>query len=336
MRAVPTPRKSRTRFLRRKFGQMYQIVSFRKVRKKHNLHHLHQLHRRNTRTSRQKRANFKNITTPLVIDDYVDLDSGPESPTAKRKPLLIASFPNGYGRSPRVKILQKNILSRFWISRRRYRLRKYNPGMLEFQAQRQGFQEDDCFRSCRTIRKQAAKYADVKFNFERHNVVKTVCIPIDHSRIQQPQFLEFDPEHSVRLDEIPSLMAAHNAMHEVQRPLVSEQGQGPGYVALFKRKCKSTLEELHWKASEYVPRICLLDQPDIIIMSCVKTPNDGHYAKVDPSAQTLRKKAGAFLEASRLAGSALNNYSRMLQKLETVSPGATRTLRIATTSSIAQ
>ncbi|SCV05841.1 LANO_0H16358g1_1 [Lachancea nothofagi CBS 11611] len=329
MRAVPTPRKSKSRFVRRKAGQLYQVVSCRKIRRKYNLHHLHQLHRKNTRYSRQQQEHLNALTTPLTLEDFINLSSGPESPTAKHKPLLIASFPNGCARSPRVKLLQKNIFSKLRISRRRYRLRNYNPGLVKFHAQDPPSVDEDCFRSSRLIKRQASKYADVKFNFERQNVVKTICIPFENLEGHGPRFLEFDPERSIRLDDFPSLRFAGNAIHDDKRPQLTQLEAGPGIFSLMKRKVKLKVEQLQWCVSERMPRISFLEYPDVIIMSKVSLPNDSGPNLGDAGVQTLQEKLNALVEASRLAGVTLNSYTRMLQKLETVSPSTTRTLRLA-------
>ncbi|SCV02523.1 LAME_0H02366g1_1 [Lachancea meyersii CBS 8951] len=336
MRAVPVPRKSRTRFVRRKTGQIYQIVSFRKIRRKYNLHHIHRLHRKNTRSVRHKQFDGNKLMTPLVIDDYVNMRSGLESPTAKNKPLLIASFPNGYSRSPRVKVLQKNKLYRLWISRRRYRLRKYNPGLPKCRAQGQETDYDECVRSCRVIKKQASKYADVKFNFERPNVVKTVCIPVDHLKDRKPQFLEFHPDRSIRLDEFTSLSRARNSQLDSTELVEVHMEAGPGFLSLVKRRVISEIEKLHWRVSEIMPRTSLSKHPDVIIWSRIVPAKDIANDPSDAGAQTLHEKLCALVEASKLAGNALNSYSRMLQKLETVSPGATRTIRRATARHVAR
>ncbi|CEP60158.1 Osw1p LALA0_S01e04324g [Lachancea lanzarotensis] len=333
MRAIPVPRKSRARFLRRKAGRLYQVMSFRKVRRKFNLHQIHQLHRKNAKKFRRKPFDAGKLMTPIVAGDGVNLWSGIESPAAKSKPLLIASFPNGYNRSPRVKVLQKNRLSKLWISRRRYRLRKYNPGLQKSQIPGAEVGYEDCVRSCRTIKRQASKYADVKFIFERQNVMRTVCIPNGHLPDQNPRLLEFHPDHSIRLEDFPSLQRPEN---NAEGPVVISMDAGPGFLSLVKRKVKSQLEILNWKISEYLPRTSLLEHPDVIIWSTIAPPVDSRENSADAGAQTLHDKINALVEASKLAGTAFNSYSRMLQKLETVSPGATRTIRRATARRVAR
>lgn len=241
MRAVPVPRKSKVRFVRRKAGQVYQIVSLRRIKRKYNLHRLHKIHRRNTRTKRQKGAQPSSSTTPLISDDFLGLSSGLESPAAKNKPLLIASFPHGCDRSPRVRVLQKNLLSRFWISKRKYRLRNYNAGLVHSRLQEQNPEYVDCFQSCRTIRKQASKYADVKINFERRNVFKTVCIPVNHLENRRPQFLEFDPDHSIRLEDYPSLHLGDREKEAHAQSLAANANRTNGPVYLLNRKFRLKL-----------------------------------------------------------------------------------------------
>ncbi|SCU79716.1 LAFA_0B05160g1_1 [Lachancea sp. 'fantastica'] len=333
MRAVPVPRKSRARFLRRKAGRLYQVVSFRKVRRKLNLHQIHQLHRRNAKNFRRKRFDAGKLMTPIVAGDGVNLWSGIESPAAKSKPLLIASFPNGYSRSPRVKVLQKNRLSRSWVSRRRYRLHKYNPGLQRSHIPETGKEYEECVRSCRAIKRQASKYADVKFNFERQNVMRTVCIPNYHLQDQTPHLLEFHPDHSIRLEEFPSLLRSETNAEKI---VVVHSEAKPGFLSLVKRSVKSQLKNINWKLSEYMPQASFLKLPDVIIWSSIAPPIDSGEDSADAGAQTLHDKLNALVEASKLAGTAFNSYNRMVQKLETVSPGATRTIRRATARRVAR
>ncbi|CUS20372.1 LAQU0S01e05138g1_1 [Lachancea quebecensis] len=330
MRAPPAPRKSRARFVRRKAGQAYQVLSLRRLKRKYNLHRLHKIHRSNIRGGNPRGLPPYKCETLSLSDELLHITSNSVSPAAKHKPLLIASFPNGCSRSPRVKILQKNMLSRFWISKRRFKLRRFNPGLERALIDEEDTLGDDYFRSCRLIRKQTSKFADVKFDFEKKNVFKTVCMSIDHLEDRNPQFLEFNAGQSIRLEEFPSLNLAREETSINEKPGSFTVDCGVNVFQQLRRKAKHKLEWLRWNVSELAPRISALDAPEVFIVSGMVRPYDPSSDLLDAEVRIMQTKIAALVEASRHAGSAFSSYNQMLRKLETISPRASKTIRRAT------
>lgn len=217
------------------------------------------------------------------------------------------------------------------MSKRRFKLRRFNPGLEKALIDEEDALSNDCFRSCRLIKKQTSKFADVKFDFEKKNVFKTVCMSTDHLEDRTPRFLEFNAGQSIRLEEFPSLNLAREEIRNFERPGPFALECEASVLQQLRQKAKHRLEWLRWNVSELAPRLSTLDAPDVFIVSGIVRPYDASSDLLDADLRTMQTKISALVEASRHAGSAFNSYNQMLRKLETISPRASKTIRRATT-----
>lgn len=326
MRAPPNPRKSRLRVIRRALHNAHNVLTIRKMRRKWNLHHLHKIHRRNILSSKDEKITHS-MNTPLILEDVMERNSSNHSPAGKNKPLLIASFPHGCARSPRVRLLQRNTLSRFFVSRRRYKLRKFNPGKLKTGNEREIRGRKGHLHKAHIIRKQAAKHADVRINFEKRNVMKTVLLPLNIAENKEPSYLQFDTDQSIKLADYPSLSTRicqpglANAQSETENLSLAVQ---------CKKKVRNKLEALRWVISESIPRFTMADHPEIIAVSSAHISENQATDRLDIEPQRLQEKISSIVEISRLAGSTVSNYTQMMHKLNSISPQASNNVRALT------
>ncbi|QLG70692.1 hypothetical protein HG535_0A06340 [Zygotorulaspora mrakii] len=199
MRAPPPPRRSRVRFFTVYVSRLRQFCTLYKIKKRWKLHKLHTVERRGY-----------TIVSPLSAiraDDMVNLPTGLQNKSHKKKPLLIASFPRGCSRSPRVKLLQRNRLSKIFLSRRKYNLKYFDvTGIKEKNcSSRQSCSSYHCAHVVRTIKKVTSKNADVRVIFHDNNTIKSHNLPINTENIDSPQLLEFGPHQSIRIKNYSTL-----------------------------------------------------------------------------------------------------------------------------------
>lgn len=197
MRAPPQPRKSRYRYAHRCLEKIYGIITLQPLMTRWHLHKIHKKSRKNSLFG-ARYIKEKNETPTLqedIVNDYICSDHK----STIRKPLIIANFPKGCNSSPRFKVLERNGRIKSLISRRKYKLKRFNAGLLK------NNDPNSCAKTIHLIRKDVCRYADLKVNYYKQNVVNTTCVQTGDLSIHHPEYLEFNKDCSIRLDDYPSL-----------------------------------------------------------------------------------------------------------------------------------
>ncbi|SCU95788.1 LAMI_0F03796g1_1 [Lachancea mirantina] len=331
MRVAPPPRKSRVRRLRRLASGAHRIATLKRVRRYWNLHKVHKINRRNKRKRGISRERFAG-NTPLNSGDFLDLGSFADSANADHKPLIITSYPNGCGRSPRVKILQRNSFHKSLISKRRYKLRKFNPGI--FESTDAEISRIDCFESAVRIKRSVSKHADVKVTFEERNVIKTTCLPYSITDGQGPEYLQFGPGRRILLADFSSLTIRANPSHYVNGIDGSKgtEHKSESSAIKLRKRLKRKVRSAVALVGEFLPVLSFFQYPDLLMMSVITDVPQTQAAAFedDEISQTITQKMGDLFEVSKHASNAFTSYTRMMRKLSTISPHATRTVRTVT------
>lgn len=326
MRAPPPPRRSKSRYIRKSLHRIYKFLTLQSLRRRWKLHKLHKVSRKNNLPHKQKKIS-DHVVTPLLIEDILGYQGELESPAKNNKPLLIASFPKGCAASPRVRILQRSRLSRIYISKRKYKLKNFNPGLLKA-GKRDGSIKNSCAQRVHFIRKHVSKHADIKVNYHRKNIIKSTRIPVNVNDKRAPQLLEFSQAKSIRLNEYPSLSV------KPPRKFSIAQRDKTGRIHVHtkcKKKIRKKLEETRWKIRQTFHRTTLGgNYPNIIVVSSAKVPEISGDDSLDEETNDVYAKINNVIDVSRLAGNAVSNYTQMVQKLNTMSPQATNTVRTMT------
>lgn len=196
MRAPPQPRRSRSRFVALCVVRLRQLISGHRLKKRWHLHKLHEFQR--------KGLICLSPGSGIRAEDMINIPSALQPRKIRQKPLLIAAFPKGCSRSPRVRVLQRNRLSRLMISKRKYKLKPFEVKGLH------NPEEDTvthrCAQTVGSIKKLAATDADVRVIFHESNVIKCSNLIVASEADQcSPELFEFAPNRSIRIHDYPSL-----------------------------------------------------------------------------------------------------------------------------------
>lgn len=208
MRAPPPPRRSKSRLAAYCVVRLRQLLSCYRLRKRWHLHKLHKIHRRGDVAV--------SPISGIRAEDMMNLPSSLHLKENRKKPLLIAQFPKGCSKSPRVRVLQRNRLSKLMISKRKYKLKSFDVDA----ARRLRVREDGthpCANTVGSIKKMASKNADVRVIYHEANVIKcsNILYP-SRADLQSPELFEFAPNRSIRIKDYPSLRrGAPSALHVV-------------------------------------------------------------------------------------------------------------------------
>lgn len=125
MKALPIPRRSKTRYIKTYMIRISNHLHCYRCRKRWSLHKLHCMNRKNQYSLNKKRV-INSPRSSIMIEDMINLNSSLRPHSNSRKPLLITTFPNGCSASPRIHILEKTRFGRFLISKRKYKLKFFH------------------------------------------------------------------------------------------------------------------------------------------------------------------------------------------------------------------
>ncbi|QLQ81410.1 hypothetical protein HG537_0F01710 [Torulaspora globosa] len=197
MRAPPPPRRSRSRFVALCVVRLRQLISGHRLKKRWHLHKLHEFQR--------KGIICLSPGSGIRAEDMINVPSALQPRKMRQKPLLIAAFPKGCSRSPRVRVLQRNRLSRLMISKRKYKLKPFEVKGLH-NPEEDGTATHRCAQTVGSIKKLAARDADVRVIFHEANVIKcsNLIVPSEADQCS-PELFEFAPNRSIRIHDYPSL-----------------------------------------------------------------------------------------------------------------------------------
>lgn len=199
MRAPPPPRKSRSRYLTSCCLKLKQVFTGSKLKKRWHLHKLHQLKRRGQLAV--------SPISGIHVEDMVNLPTGLQNRSTKRKPLLIAAFPKGCTKSPQLKLLQRNKFYGLPMTKRKYKLKPFDTSVTRKKHTLTSTQQTHlCAPKVGSIKKATSKDADLKVIFHNNNVIKSINLKEEsHISSHSPKLLEFAPQQSIRIKDYPSL-----------------------------------------------------------------------------------------------------------------------------------
>lgn len=225
MRAPPPPRRSRSRFAALCVVRLRQFLSGHRLKKRWHLHKLHKFER--------KGLICLSPESGLRAEDMMNIPSALQPKKVRQRPLLIAAFPKGCSRSPRVRVLQRNRLSRLMISKRKYKLKYFDVKGLH-KADKSDSVTHRCAQTIGSIKKATSNNADVRVIFHETNVIKCSNLVVSSETGQRsPELFEFAPNQSIRIHDYPSLrkqsiLQDHNRQAEVVRKSVAELTMSKG------------------------------------------------------------------------------------------------------------
>lgn len=228
MRAPPPPRRSKSRFLAHCVVQLRQLISCYRLRKRWHLHKLHKIHRTG--------GAAVSPISGIHAEDMMNMPTALQPRNSRKKPLLIAEFPKGCSRSPRVRVLQRNRLSKLMISKRKYKLKSFDvDGARKLTVQEAVTHQ--CANTVGSIKKMTSRNADVRVIYHETNVIK--CSKLDFSTInsQSPELFEFAPNRSIRIKDYPSLKRNAAAGLQVMKNKTQELSEdtAQNYASKFER-----------------------------------------------------------------------------------------------------
>ncbi|QLL30986.1 hypothetical protein HG536_0A08010 [Torulaspora globosa] len=274
MRAPPPPRRSRSRFLALCVVRLRQLISGHRLKKRWHLHKLHEFQR--------KGLICLSPESGIRAEDMINIPSALQPKKTRQKPLLIAAFPKGCSRSPRVRVLQRNRLSRLMISKRKYKLKP-------FEVKGRHDREEDgavthrCAQTVGSIKKLTASNADVRVIFHDTNVIKcsNLIVPAEADQCS-PELFEFAPNQSIRIHDYPSLRRKPTPGHDQNLEIVAKSisdlttseetrshgGREPSSFELQSSTCQDN-EQLY---SNIVKMTEFADSPIISYSKLVRSP----------------------------------------------------------------
>lgn len=229
MRAPPPPRKSKSRYLAPYFVDMKKLLRFHRIKKfwhrrelfKKQFQNLQQIYHR-TYTSTvdvYPIPNSINISPPedftqitpisgVRIEDMCCLSSSRNTRSATKKPLLIASFPRGCDRSPRIRVLKKNMWSWLPFSKRKYKLAFFNNEIFDPQLHTQSVEicsHNKCANTIRMVKKYAQKEANIKIIYHNQNIIDQKFLAKEKEMVNTPEILDLGNGQSLRISDFKSL-----------------------------------------------------------------------------------------------------------------------------------
>lgn len=229
MRAPPPPRKSKSRYLAPYFVDLKKTFKIHRIKKfwhrkelfKKQFQNLHQIYHRTYNSTVDvypipnsininQTENFAQITpiSGVRVEDMCCLSSSRNTRSATKKPLLIASFPRGCDRSPRIRILKKNIWSWLPFSKRKYKLAFFNNEMFDPQLHTKSTEicsHNNCANTVQMMKKYAQKEANIKVIYHNPNIIYKKFLAKDKDLLNTPELLELGNGHSIRLNDFKSL-----------------------------------------------------------------------------------------------------------------------------------
>lgn len=211
---------------------------------------------------------------------------------SRKKPLLIAAFPKGCSRSPRVRVLQRNRLSKLMISKRKYKLKslevhdtsKVNIQMVETHR---------CANKVGSIKKMTSKNADVKVIYHETNVIKCSNLRLSSAiDSRSPEIFEFAPNKSIRIKDYPSLRNTRpSVLREAQSNILAE----------------SPIADFH---PESTSNFNLVEKRTSIASLSLKSKATGYEcSKSNGQEQSFQSK---MVKATKFSGGQLISYSRLV------------------------
>lgn len=194
MRAPPRPRRSKSNVLPLLYARLKDKCHFNHIKRRWNLHKLHKL---------QFKEINNNTLTPLTgarVEDMFNVPTNILPSSAKHKPLLIASFPEGCSKSPKIEVLQRSKWARLFLTRKKYKL-KYmdNHFVKEYIKTQPSVPEYDCLLNVNTIKRVTKKNADVRVIYHNKNTIK--LINIGQNKNNKFSFIDFDNCNSLRISD---------------------------------------------------------------------------------------------------------------------------------------
>lgn len=240
MRAPPPPRRSRSRFVVLCVVRLRQLISGHKLKKRWHLHKLHKFQRHD--------LVCVSPGSGIRAEDMMNIPSSLRPRNARHRPLLIAAFPKGCSRSPRVRILQRNRLSKLMISKRKYKLKRFDFKNLSNTDDRKNTVTHRCAQTVGSIKKVTAGNADVRVIFHETNVIKCSNIGVgSEGGLHSPELFEFAPNQSIRIRDYPSLRRKSSGMVKVDQ--AANRFRGSKNSPLLSRRPDSMTS-----SSDSVPR----------------------------------------------------------------------------------
>ncbi|AQZ13236.1 OSW1 (YOR255W) [Zygosaccharomyces parabailii] len=238
MRAPPPPRKSKSHCLTRFCLRIRQVCTGYGLKKRWHLHKLHKV--------RRKGEMIVSPLSGLHAEDMINLPTGLQKESAKRKPLLIAVFSRGCAKSPQLRLLQRNKLYGLPLTQRKYKLKEFEATVTEKGVKNQSNIQMTlpCASRVGSIKKATSKNADVRVIFHNQNVIKTTNLCTDlETALQSPQFLEFTSRQSIKIGDYPSL---------VRRPLELEEICESNNHEEIEKSERMFNREREWRTSKFL------------------------------------------------------------------------------------
>ncbi|CCC69110.1 hypothetical protein NCAS_0C01200 [Naumovozyma castellii] len=200
MRAQPPPRKSNWSLIVNTVIKIRRFYSCHRLRKRWNIHQIHRV--------QYKRFIARSPTLEFRSEDMFNIPTNMIPKDTKKKPLMIASFPEGCSNSPQLNVLQRNEKSRLFLSRRRYKLKNIDNKNFK-PVPRIGSDSMNplypCAETVRSIKQLTNRHADVRVVFHNSNVIKSTRLRKEQEDGVTPQLIQFDNERTIRLDDYPAL-----------------------------------------------------------------------------------------------------------------------------------
>ncbi|KAL3232680.1 Outer spore wall protein 1 [Nakaseomyces bracarensis] len=228
MRAPPPPRKSKSRYLAPYFIDLKKTFKIHRIKKfwhrkelfKKQFQNLQQIYQQTYNSTMDiypfpndvnvgQPANFTQISpiSGIRVEDMCCLSSARNTKSATKKPLLIASFPRGCDRSPRIRVLKKNMWSWLPFCKRKYKLAFYNSEIFDPQLHTKSTEicSHNCANTIQLVKKYAQKEANIKIIYHNPNIISKKMLARDKDLVKTPEFLEFENGYSIRISDFKSL-----------------------------------------------------------------------------------------------------------------------------------
>lgn len=305
MRAPPPPRKSRSRFITVCILRLRQLCTGYKLKKRWHLHKLHKL---------QRRGNY--VASPISgirTDDMLNLPTGMQNKSCKQKPLLIAAFPKGCSRSPRVRLLQRNRLSKVLISKRKYKLKYFDAHAFGETANsgiiKEGRVTHRCAHTVGSIKKVTSKNADIKIIFHDRNVIKSLNLPAaSQYNPQSPELLEFAPQQSIRIKDYSTLSRRSFTLESPEH--MDGKRKRNGREVSYKI---GTVQPTVVKKNCYLDLFTTLDGPVSMNESISQEGDSNDNMRIGkPSFKSM-------IKITKYANATIISYSKLVYSLNTIS-----------------
>ena len=203
MHEPPTPHVSGARWLLVLYLRVKYFFYSQRLRRRWQLH---RLKRQAARTPGSSSSSFIPLSGTRV-EDMINLPTEMDTPSARYKPLLIASFNNGCSRTPTLQYLTKNkgTLSKFRGGK--HRLCQLDPTNFKARGKCTNLEHQHdhvlpCAAAVHSLRETAGKHADIKVVFHDRNTIRVTNL---RSQTERPSQLKFDSANIVDLKQFASL-----------------------------------------------------------------------------------------------------------------------------------